>query len=173
VTDPLATAEQTTPLSGPHHTRDIIPPSGADIINPAALAHLGERQTEALTSSHCEIHWIICILEVLCSIHRSGIRPSSSSPSSVAQLVARSAVMTAKSKQPEGFWFDPRLRRMRSFLLLMPSIHTPVLRVGRLSFCGNLRPSFLPSRVSKIPRDTTTLSLAGNALDHPSGHAMH
>jgi hypothetical protein len=33
------------------------------------------------------------------------------SQSSVAQLVARSAVMTARSKQPEGFWFDPRLRR--------------------------------------------------------------
>ena len=32
--------------------------------------------------------------------------------SSVAQLVARSAVMTAKSMQPEGFWFDPRRRRM-------------------------------------------------------------
>jgi hypothetical protein len=39
----------------------------------------------------------------------------STSPSSVAQLVARSAVMTARSKQPEGFWFDPRLRSMRSF----------------------------------------------------------
>jgi hypothetical protein len=37
------------------------------------------------------------------------------SPSSVAQLVARSAVMTAMSKQPEGFWFDPRLRSMKCF----------------------------------------------------------
>jgi hypothetical protein len=41
-----------------------------------------------------------------------------SSPSSVAQLVARSAVMTTRSKQPEGFWFDPRLRSMRIYLLL-------------------------------------------------------
>jgi hypothetical protein len=36
----------------------------------------------------------------------------------VAQLVARSAVMTARSKQPEGFWFDPRLRRDLLLLLL-------------------------------------------------------
>jgi hypothetical protein len=73
VINPLATAELTTQLSGPRNASTIIRPSGADIINPAALAHLGERQTEALTSSHCEIRWILCILEVLCSIHRSGI----------------------------------------------------------------------------------------------------
>ena len=44
-----------------------------------------------------------------------------SSPSSVAQLVARSAVMTARSKQPEGFWFDPRLRSLRCSLLPLPA----------------------------------------------------
>jgi hypothetical protein len=44
------------------------------------------------------------------------------SPSSVAQLVARSAVMTARSKQPEGFWFDPRLRSMRSLLLPLQAL---------------------------------------------------
>ena len=40
-----------------------------DIINRAALAHLGERQTEVHFMS-CKI--ILRILEVLCSIHRSG-----------------------------------------------------------------------------------------------------
>jgi hypothetical protein len=176
VTDPLFTAKHTIQLSGPRDTSDIVPPSGTDIINPAALAHLGERQTEALTSSHCEIHWILCILEVLCSIHRSGIQPSSLSPSSVAQLVARSAVMTARSKQPEGFWFDPRLRRMRSFLLPIPAIPTPVLWAGCLFEIGSCaHRSFPPESRRFLGTPPPNLHLRVMLLTMPAiaGQAMH
>jgi hypothetical protein len=92
-------------------------PPGSNIINQAALAHLGERQTEA-NFNHCET----------CSSlpHSGGTvfdpQKRQPSPSSVAQLVARSAVMTARSKQPEGFWFDPRLRSMRSLLLPLQAL---------------------------------------------------
>ena len=60
-------------------------------------------------------------------------------PSSVAQLVARSAVMIVRSKQPEGFWFEPRLRSMRSFFLVG----------SQLQRCFSLGQVKQPSVVSK------------------------
>jgi hypothetical protein len=57
--------------------------------------------------------------------------------SSVAQLVARSAVTTiphAYRKQPEGFWFDPRRRRIVSFCVFRPLPLGYLLPGGVLSF---------------------------------------
>ena len=95
----------------------ILPRYCSDIINRAALAHLGERQTE--------VHFESCKIQS-CDFWRYCVRSTEAAfpPSSVAQLVARSAVMTARSKQPEGFWFDPRLRSMEIFLLLFWTGHS-------------------------------------------------
>jgi hypothetical protein len=49
--------------------------------------------------------------------------------SSVAQLVARSAVMTSRSKQPEGFWFDPRLRSF--FFYFSTDVMSPLFFCNR------------------------------------------
>jgi hypothetical protein len=55
-------------------------------------------------------------------IYYKGNHAITQSKSSVAQLVARSAVNTVTHTyclQPEGFWFDPRRRSLHpSFLLL-------------------------------------------------------